>query len=137
MKHCKTEFINIAALLNYDVKHDCYFIRQISFVTSRCCSKVRGVKAEWATLYRTKEPTEVTKDTGPILQYPCVNNIKPLTFLKKIQTVFCELGTTVINTFNSQARHMWYVQAHSSFRFPYVQRCIIPLHFGAQRELTT
>jgi hypothetical protein len=38
--------------------------------------------AEWAALYETGEPTEVTKDAGLILQYPCVNNINPLTFLK-------------------------------------------------------
>jgi hypothetical protein len=38
--------------------------------------------AEWPTLYTTGEPTEVTKDSGLILQYPCVNNINPLNFLK-------------------------------------------------------
>jgi len=38
--------------------------------------------AEWAALYTTGELTAVTKDTGLILEYSCVNNINPLTFLK-------------------------------------------------------
>jgi len=47
--------------------------------------------AEWATLYATGEPTEVTKDTGLILEDPCVNNINHLTFLKISEVKWSEL----------------------------------------------
>jgi len=46
MKNRKPKFINVSALLKYDVTQDCYFTWQISFVSSRCCSKVR-VGGRW------------------------------------------------------------------------------------------